>query len=210
MRTHFERVSPALARRLINAGCPLESWRDLQSDSVGLIIDQVGDVLLSTVQDLPCGGTGYMLNLAITNDLPRSVCIYDFQIELPWEDSQFRWLDDPSESIPPMNFYSFPGVPPIEFDRDLVINHRRRSKGTLGPCRCIEGLLLAVGTKPIPDRYRHGQLVEMSFSIINQREECFSSLVSLWVDRSAKLRRRPSKQRARLGLGVEETVGAGF
>ena len=215
---------PDLVRQLIAAGCPLEIEEDAldsaHSAGSGLLIHQVGGVTESLVFDLDDGGTGYILSVAIINRLPRSVCVQDFHLELPWDDPHFRWLEDPPAGAPQRYLYCFPGTRALEFERDVVINGCRwkRTKAWLQPGRCIEGLLLGTGREPIPDQYKHGSFVDMELSVFGQAGSCFSSTVSVWVKRtrrSVKLNQRPLQGRARRKLilydaeGADSIIGAG-
>lgn len=182
----------ALARRLRAVGVPLRDAED--TTQYELRIDQVGGVNESQVFDLDCGGTGYMLDLVITNNLPSPVTIFDFELEPPWNDPRFHWLDDPDEWEPPADSYFFPGWNRYGFPRKLVLNHRRRSKGELRPGAVREGLLLGWGYAPIPDCFTHGCSVDAKLSIVDRLEHRFSAEVSLWVCRSAKLIRKASKR----------------
>ena len=51
---------------------------------------------------------GCILDVSIVSDLRGLVIIRAFGLELPWENQQFWWLDDPADRVPAENVYEFP------------------------------------------------------------------------------------------------------
>lgn len=206
MRKIMHEEEIALLRRLRDAGCPIQSDEDKTSVRPapgGLIVRQVGGVTESRAFDLDCRGTGYMLDIEIVSDVPGRVTMCEIMLILPWEDSLFSWLPDPAESAPAESLYRFPGKNPLEYPRQMVINHRTYERGRLRRGDLIRGLLLATSPEPIPDRFHHGASVSAELQIFDQWEQCFHSDVSLWVDRSVRLRRQLSSRRRFLPLQSE-------
>jgi len=215
MKKKTQEEELAVARRLRDLGIPLE-LEDDGSDSIrparfGLLINQVGSDRETRAFELDCGGTGYTLNLEITSNAPGLVVIRYFRLDLPWQDPQFHWLDDPADRGTKSDLYV---VADREFEcpRDRVINHRTGARGKLSRGDILDGLLLGVGFEPIPDCFRHGSSVDAMLSIVDQFGRSHSSEVSLWIERSVSrdraswkamglLRRRG---RSRLRLGLEE------
>jgi hypothetical protein len=86
----------------------------------------------------------------------------DVELRMPWEDAWLQWLADPKETERKLSYfrrkrngnrervdtvsncYCFPGPAPLEFDRDLVLNHVLL-KRELEPRRPLRGFLLASG-----------------------------------------------------------------
>ncbi len=207
-------VQPDLVRRLIAAGCPLDIKGGVLGSSHvsphGLLIDQVGSVTESKVFDLDCPGTGYILALEIASNVPGLLVIRYITLEPPWQDPQFYWLPDPADSRTEKDPYVIPGTGGLEYPRELVINHRTSRRGRLKHGDILDGLLLGMGFESIPDCFRHGDMVEATLCIVDQLGRRYSSEVSLWVDRSAQLFRRPPKRpRRRLFEGVDNSTVEG-
>jgi hypothetical protein len=177
-----------LIRSLADAGilsgdAPLDPVRE------DMLIRQVGGVVESSVFDLDCGhGAGYVLALHVATKLPR-FRIWRWQLDLPWEDSQFQWLDDPAEYSSCDDMYQFPGCSALKYPRTEVINHRRE----LQRGRSLDGSLLGVGFESVPDSYCHGSAVNANLHLIDEMNRRLSTEVQLWVDRSARLRRKGGK-----------------
>jgi hypothetical protein len=134
------------------------------------------------------GSTGFFFNIAIVNNSPKStVVITDFYLELPWNDPQFRVLDDPKDLVPPKDYYSIPGTSE-RYPRDMVINHRRYSKGKLEPGDTIEGYLLGYGYAPIPQDIKTGSPIPMKLSVFDGQCKRHSTtlevmVLKLWEER---------------------------
>jgi hypothetical protein len=189
-------VSEDLVNRLIAVGCPFDEdvQKNLTLTRPKLVVRQQGGVAESQAKDLlALGGTGYIVGLSVGCDLP-AITISHWELEPPWNDPQILWLTDPYESVPSREVYSLPGISHDEFSREIVINHRRHLKrGQL-----VEGLLLGCSLTSIPDRYRHGQLVEMKLVLVDHVERRYASVVSLWIDRSSRFDSKIKTPRRRL------------
>jgi hypothetical protein len=160
------------------------------------------------------GGTGLMLDITMTHDLPRPVTICRFDCRLPWDLSTI-WLTDPHELDPGQEYYRMPNG--YEFPRNAVLNHRIRSRGKLTRGQVWEGLLLGWGQQPIPRAYLHGMSTIASISIVDQLDEWHSAMIQVWVDRSAHVMQNPVAKCVGEGLfardeklvGVRELVRNG-
>ena len=196
----MENCEERLVRRLGAAGCPLlEDSEDRICSSRGeVVLEQVGGVTENSVFTLDCGhGAGYILHTVVTNRLDRSLGIRAWSLEPPWEAQQSWWLAEPENSGQRGALYRFSGTSALEFPTEMVINHRVDSRGRLRRGDILEGVLLRVSLTDIPNRFQHGAQVEMTLSMIDQMGHKFSLSVSLWVDRSATLNRRPTRRSRR-------------
>lgn len=194
--------SVALARRLRCAGCPLEfDENGLESTPKGLRIIQIDNPLENSIFDLNSGGAGYILCVEICNDTERPVRIEQFRLEPPWADPDFHWLEDPYRSVPRQDYYSVPSSA-LSIERTTVLNHRTGRNGKLLPLDTKEGLLLAVGSRPIPDHYVPRFKLQTTLTIVDGRGNMYPSKVWLWGERNLKrIRQRAeaeSRQRLRL------------
>lgn len=182
----------ALYRCLIEGGCPVQQQHGYKITPTGLVVEQVPEMFVNTIFDLADGGTGYLLELLIRNELDRSTYIHGFQIETPWGRARIALLPDSSKSVPRYYDYTFPGGT-LGFDRSLVINSIFSGHGRLNPGDEIEGLLLGVDEEPLPDEYPDNGRVVVKLSIFDERGNRFTSKFRLCVDRSA-LRARERKK----------------
>jgi hypothetical protein len=181
----------ALAARLRDAGIPLEDCFVKASVPPKLLLAQAGNPLDSTVIELD-SGTGYVIEVSLGCDLSE-MAVSGWMLELPWEDLQLRWLEDPREMRPTEDYYHLPGEGPHGHDRDAVMNHRRQfRRGDF-----IEARLLAHSFEPIPDCYRHGSSVEAKLTLFDHVQQETSATVSLWVDKSVRFSQRPKRLRTR-------------
>jgi hypothetical protein len=182
----------ALARRLRDAGIPLEDCFVKAPALPKLLLAQEGGPLDSRVIELENSGTGYVIEVSLGCDL-SGMAVSAWMLELPWEDLQLRWLEDPREMRPTEDYYHLPGEGPHGHDRNAVMNHRRQfRRGDF-----IEAKLLAHSFEPIPDCYCHGSFVEAKLTLFDHVEQETSATVSLWVDKSVKFSQRPKRLRTR-------------
>jgi hypothetical protein len=195
MKTYSSLVASDLTRQLVAAGFLTEDAQDAaitHPAPPGLLICQVGGIVESSAFDLDCGsGTGYSLSLHIAVDLP-TFAIWEWRLDLPWEDPQFQWLPDPPGRVFPDNMYQVPGCPGLKFPRDVVLNHRRVLRRGYG----LDGLLLGFGFESIPDSYHHGANIDASLVLIDEMGRGFSTPVQLWANRMAKIDRKRTKKNA--------------
>lgn len=176
------------------AGCPtlLREGIDLGRQ---LRVNQVGVVTDSLLFDLRVG-TGYIIDLEVINDLPTPTYLRDVEPQFPWgSDPHFRWLEpgDLRENV-----YRLPGST-LEYPRNETLNDFLAGTGRVGPNEVKSGLLLGFGG-PMPSTYVHGMLCNLKLVITDQHDECWTQAISLWVDRTEKMRQQKRKRPSRTGL----------
>jgi hypothetical protein len=172
----------ASIRELADLGSRVDlSVADSPDEHVDLEIQQVGGIHESMIFELPSGLSGYMLDLAITNQASRRIYCVDLELRLPWDDSYFDWLRDPSETKHP-EVYCFPGRGSLELPRAEVINHVLLSQRGLEQKRPVRGFLLATGG-PMPNSLRHGQWIDATLAIEGADHVEYTEAIRLWTDR---------------------------
>lgn len=186
----------ALARRIRAAGRPIYiAEDDSEAPSIpsdGLRVFQSGGVMESRLSDCSIG-TAIVIFLGITINLPR-FAISAFDLELPWEQKQFYWLEDPLEIDGSSRCYRFDGRDLPEFDRSGVLNHCANIRRTYSPGQSIQGCLLGHAFDSIPEKYPHGITISAFVVVYDQYGQRYRSPVSLWIDRS-RPRRTVSRKR---------------
>ena len=186
----------AQARRLLALGCPLD-LDFFQAAQNGLRIKQVGGVIESQIFEIESYGIGCVVNLEIVNCASGPTYLRDFEIELPWMDRPLYLLSDPRDRDETSQSYRFHGTK-IEFPRNIVLNWLAPSSTRFAKGRLVAGLVLGQDPEPIPDRYKHGQSVPATFSIVDQFRGRHSKSVILYMDRSAqfgpKLVKKPHRR----------------
>ena len=101
-----------------------------------------------------------------------------------------HWLEDPLEFDTPLKAYAFRGEYPLVFERNKVLNHFANVRRVHARGDSLEGVLLGIGTGPIPENFKHGATIPGFLIIFDQfaRESRFS--VSLYADRDERPRGR--------------------
>ena len=190
-----------LARRIRTAGIPLHIPEDDgKAPSVpcdGLRLHQYGGRIESMAFDW-AGSTGFVIWLIVTARL-AGVAISAFELEVPWAGT-VRCLEDPLAVDGTSTVYRFGGRDSLEFDREIVLNHQADVRRILLRGASIKGCLLAVGSQSIPDHFQHGETIPIFVNILDQYTNAYRWPVSLWADRSEKLRpaAQPKARRKRL------------
>jgi len=82
--------------------------------------------------------------------------------------------------------YRFGGTNSLAFHRDQVINHYADPQHMVPRGSSVAGLLLAVGSEPIPEKFRRGATIPASVAIIDQFGHKYRSPVSLYSYRPAR------------------------
>lgn len=201
MRKNAHIPNLELARRIRAAGILIDIPEDdPDAPSVPLedvLIRQTGGVVESAAFDF-AGGAGFTVSLVVTINV-RSFAISAFELEVPWGDT-VRFLEDPLEINGTSEIYRFGGRYQLEFHRNEVLNHHADVRRILRRGSSLTGLLLAIGGQGIPDEFRHGTDIPAFVIVYDQYNWEHRSPISLWADRSAKLRpaANPKAKRRRL------------
>jgi hypothetical protein len=139
------------------------------------------------VFDLDWGGWGCILSIAVQNDSDPVICVQQYRLEVPKFEWNFEWLEDPLRKSPRGYSYSFPPPGPVEFAREVVLNHRIGRKGRLNPGDSFEGLLLGKGQACLPDTFRDRQRMRAKLTIFDGRGGCYELEASLCVNRQVRI-----------------------
>jgi hypothetical protein len=108
----------------------------------------------------------YVLPVFIRRDEPGTTIIRDCTLRAPWDDS-IEWLEEDAEKNVGWYTFSEQTCPRVhEFPRVMVLNHRMT--GTLRRGDIREGVLLGVGSAPIPEAYRSGEKIPITLTILDQ------------------------------------------
>jgi hypothetical protein len=175
-KTNSTHIAASL-REMAAVGIPV----DPSVAELDVEIEQVGAVCDSLVFDLADGRCGWMIDLLITNQTPRSIRIRDVALRPRWPNPDFECLPDPKEvGGDPWN-YRFPGKGAFELPREQVINHVLLHRGILKPGRPVEGWLLGIGN-PKPATLLLGAPIEVELAIIAYDHSEYKERIKLWVD----------------------------
>ena len=165
-------------------------------------IEQVGGLFVSQIFQLQDGRVACIADIVVTNQTSRTIDVIGVELKTPWDNRPVEWLTPyhvklqgrPKRESSCL-VYQFPDEPGLKWDYREVINHRlvkRKLPGT----RRLEGLLLGVG-RYMPDNLVHGELLEMSLTIIGADHAEYSEPISFWTER---LPARPKIEKARTSI----------
>jgi hypothetical protein len=166
--------------------------RSIPSDA--LRVRQTGGLVESTAFDWGAS-TGFKINLVVTSKIAGFAVSY-VELELPWKQTSFWWLEDPDVIDGPWRCYRFNGDSPLEFARNLVINHRLQVTRPFSAGESAEGSLLGIGCDPIPAEFSQGKMIPSFLVLYDQFARPYRAPVELWADRTTK-NLRPRRSSAR-------------
>jgi hypothetical protein len=171
--------------RLQGEGIPFDQQivNDLERASRGLSLSQTGDSAQNRVFDLDRGGWACTLAIAICNLSDWVNYVQEYRLEFLRFERNIEWLEDPFRKSPRGYSYSFPPPGSLEFEREVVLNHRIGRKGRLNPEDSFEGLLLGKGQACLPDTFRDRQRMLAKLTVFDGRGDCYELKVTLYVDR---------------------------
>jgi len=186
-----------LRQWLVDAGCPLDPlvrWSQSREDEFDVNVRVESYYRNKIFQLFDIGGTGYLLDVMITNRSSYPQAILDLFPKLPWDVSDFTWLEDPRELVPSTSAYVFPGK--LSFPRGQAINHRICEGGHVPARGFLRGLLLGWSTHSIPKEYEQGANIELQLEILDQGQNVHAFDLSAWVDRVPIAMLRTNRPRA--------------
>ena len=193
----------AYARRIRCAGrlihIPQDDGETRCIPSEALRVRQTGGVIESTAFDWGAG-TGFKIYLVVTSNI-SGFAVSHIELELPWQQTYFYWLEDPLVIDGPSRFYRFGGMGGLEFKRELVINHRLEVTRPFSAGESAKGFLLGFGYDPIPAEFSQGKMIPAFVAIYDQSARSYRAPVELWADRTTRnLRPLRSSVRRKGGL----------
>ena len=101
---------------------------------------------------------GFKINLVVTSNI-SGFAVSHIELEPPWKQTYFYWLEDPVVIDGRSKCYRFGGKGGLEFERDLVINHRLEVTRPFSAGESAKGFLLGFGHDPIPAEFSQGQMI---------------------------------------------------
>lgn len=199
--TAFDQLS--YARRIRNAGRPIHipaddgETRSIPAED--LRVRQTGGIIESTAFDFGAG-TGFKIYLIVTSKI-SGFAVSRIDLELPWMQSYFQWLEDPLVIDGPSQCYRFGGDKSFEFRRELVINHRLEVTRPFTAGESAKGFLLGIGYDPIPEKFSQGKMIPAFLIFYDQFSRPYRVPIELWANRTTKnLRPRQLYTRRKGGL----------
>jgi hypothetical protein len=188
---------------------PLKSrWRRGGHDfDEELLMEQQGELAGNCIVESDSHFICYILDVRVVSRLSGGPRILEPRLLLPWIDDRFEWLPDPAEKHPSGPLYAFPGKSPLEYPREIVLNHRIGRPLSRGAVR--QGLLLGLGWAPIPKAFRHGAEIDVTLSFIDQWSREHSQTFVLWLDRSASWSKPVRRERVRIFSELDPTPKRG-
>ena len=166
----------ARAERMVAAGVKIqirEEWREARALDKTLDI-AFGGGLATFAFDLTAGRAGYVISVRLVGQALGT--LLDCRLTTSWDDYiVLASFNDEGDSICRLGL--------LEYPRDQVLNPRLQNSLRFQRGQMIEGVILATGVNPIPESYRHGQIVPIGLAFLDQNENQIRETADLFVDR---------------------------
>jgi len=156
-----------------------EEWEESCARHKALEIS-VGGGLATFVFDLAPGGAGYFISVRLVGQALTT--LLDCRLTTSWDDNiVLASFNDDDHSC---------RLGPLQHPRVQVLNPRIQNSLRFQSGQMIEGVILATGVKPIPEPYRHGQIVPIKLAFVDQNYNQIRETGDLFVDRLWKPKRK--------------------
>jgi len=155
----------------------------------GLEITQTGTGAENAIYASSCGAMGVTISLSIDNVSDRDIRVVELQVEMPWFDGDFHWLQPLSS-----NAYVLKPLGPYPFDRSVVLNDKLNRNFTVLAGHWQEGLLLGESSTMVPFEYADRSKLPVELKILAGGGRRYSTWVELQVQRSDQRRSKSLKR----------------
>jgi hypothetical protein len=166
----------ARAKKMLAAGVNIqirEEWREQVPAKDALDIRIAGSVA-TFVFELTAARAGYVISVRLVGRAPGA--ILDCRLTTSWDDYiVLASFDDEGDPMCRLGL--------LEYPRSQVLNLRIKNSLRFQRGQVIEGVILATGVNPIPESYRHGQIVPIELALLDQNENQIRETADLFVDR---------------------------
>jgi hypothetical protein len=173
----------ARAEKMIAAGVNMqirEEWREHAPARDTLNIAVAGSCA-TFVFDLTAGRAGYVVSVRLVGQALGAVL--DCRLTTAWDDHiVLASFSDYGDAMCKLGHLQYP--------KSQVLNPRIANSMRFAPGQTIEGLILATGANPIPEAYRHGLIVPIGLTFLDQDENEMQENADLFVDRLYKPKRK--------------------
>jgi hypothetical protein len=175
-------------RELEAAGIPLEPPKyravlEARHSGPALTVQQLGTCDDALIRELKDGRIAYVLRVFIRRNHPGKTIIRKIYLSPPWMDTDIEFLEDPLHLEQNRTRYSFPNETE-QFGRAEVLNHRIPCTLARGEIR--EGLLLAVGLIPPPEKFRNNEKIRVTLTLVDQWDTEHPAALRMWLRRLPK------------------------
>jgi hypothetical protein len=186
-----------LLRRLNQAGCPVLLDDGYRMPPFGLAIEKPREIILQQVFDILDGGTGYVIDLGLRNELDRCIDVQDFTLVMPWGIPQLSVLPAPRKSSFSYPHYILPDRSQFYDYRYMLNAFFGRRKSRLNPGQKVAGLLVTLSEGSIPEEIPDRARIPATLAIFDSRKNRYAVEFEMCVDRAAlRVREWQAKERA--------------
>ena len=133
------------------------------------------------------GRVELLTSLAITNISDRDIKVYDIQVALPFNATDFHWIQPPAGAT--NHQYELPALGRCPFEASAVLNSRLGRKFLIHSGLSVEGLLLGEAQVALPPTFRHRSAMPIELTVFADKGRRYAIVIILRVERHDQKRK---------------------
>jgi len=181
---------PEISQQLLELqtwGVPVELQyvKNMDAANRGLALTQTGnDNSLFTTKS---GRVELLTSLAITNISDRDIKVYDIQVALPFNATDFHWIQPPAGAT--NHQYELPALGECPFEASEVLNSQLGRRFLIHSGLSVEGLLLGEAQVALPPTFRHRSAMPIELTVFADKGRRYAIVIILRVERHDQKRK---------------------
>jgi hypothetical protein len=153
----------------------------------GLALTQTGNDPDNSLFTTKSGRVQLLTSLAITNISDRDMKVNDIQVALPFDATDFHWIQPPAGAT--NHQYELPALGECPFEASEVLNSRLGRKFLIHSGRSVDGLLLGEAQVALPPTFRHGSTMPIELTVFADKGRRYAIVIILRVERHDQKRK---------------------
>jgi hypothetical protein len=182
MNESYQEISQQLLE-LQAWGVPVELQyvKNMDAANRGLALTQTGNDPDNSLFTIKSGRVQLLTILAITNISDRDIKLYDIQVALPFDATDFHWIQPPAGAT--NHQYELPALGRCPFEAAAVSNSRLGRKFLIQSGLSVEGPLLGEAQVALPPTFRHRSTMPIELTVFADKGRRYAIVIILRVER---------------------------
>jgi hypothetical protein len=188
MNESYQEISQQLLE-LQAWGVPVELQyvKNMDAANRGLALTKTGNDPDNSLFTTESGRVQLLTSLAITNISDRDIKVYDIQVTLPFDATDFHWIQPPAGAT--NHQYELPALGKCPFEASEVLNSRLGRKFLIHSGLSVDGLLLGESEVALPPTFRHRSTMPIELTVFADKGRRYAIVIILRVERHDQKRK---------------------
>jgi hypothetical protein len=185
-------------------GVPVELQfvKNMDAANRGLSLTQTGNDPDNSLFTTKSGRVALLTSLAITNISDHDIKVYDIRVALPFDATDFHWIQPPAGAT--NHQYELPALGECPFEGSVILNSRLGRKFLIHSGLSVEGLLLGEAQVALPPTFRHRSTMPIELTVFADKGRRYAIVIILRVERHDQERKPTDMLRRRRPLEPDE------